>query len=300
MVPAMQTTDTLGRATFHHIEKRRGIQPTPREIRWLKHIERHGPQSSVYLHALTKNTHRDPDTSRRQLQKLRAGGLLYCPKQQRATEHAEFNAYIYDLAPDGRVALVDRDLTEDTHRPTGHWVHGYMTACVTSAIDTMAARAGVSFIPVHRIQQRSGAVLAATVGGRKFIPDQLFGLDYGGRYRFFCLEVDRGTEPKVSGHKRKSYRSMLESYRTFIGDGRYQRHYGLTAPMVLLVVLSSRSNQDRFLEMAAEIMGVHRHLVLTQVLEGFHGSFRPPPLAEALFQGEWRRPGGAGFQICGL
>ena len=256
----MQTTDTLGRATFHHIEKRRGIQPTPREIRWLKHIEKHGPQSSVYLHELTKNTHRDTDTSRRQLQKLRAGGLLYCPKQQRATEHAEFNPYIYDLSREGRAVLFDRDLAEATVRPTGHWVHQYMTACVTSSIDIMAARVGVSYIPAHRILERTGTTLAAKVGRHNLIPDQLFGLDYGGRYRFFCLEVDRGTEPKASTKKRKSYRSMLESYRAFIGGGLYKAQYGLTAPMILLVVLSSRTNEARLLEIAGDVLGAHRSL----------------------------------------
>lgn len=294
----MQTTDTLGRATFHHIEKRRGIQPTPREIRWLKHIERHGPQSSVYLHELTKNTHRDPDTSRRQLLKLRAGGLLYCPGQQRATEHAEFNPYIYDLSTDGRAALFDHDLAEETVRPSGHWVHQYMTACVTSSIDIAAARAGVTYIPAHRILARTGATLGAKVRGRSLIPDQLFGLDYGGRYRFFCLEVDRGTEPKASTNKRKSYRSMLESYRAFIGDGIYQAHYRLTAPMVLLVVLSSRTNEARLLDIAGEVLGASRQLVMTQVLEGFHGSFRPPPVAGELIDGNWQRAGMDGFRIC--
>lgn len=293
----MKTADKLGRATFHHIAERRGITPTPREIRWLKHIERHGPQSSTYLHELTQNTHRDPDTSRRQLQKLRAGGLLYCPKQQRATEHAEFNPYIYDLSRAGHVALYDRDLSENTIRPTGHWVHQYMTACITSSIDIAAANAGVSYIPAHKILERAGVTLGAKVGRRNLIPDQLFGLDYGGRYRFFCLEADRGTEPKASTHKRKSWRSMLEAYRSFIGKGDYRQHYHLTAPMVLLVVLSSRTNQAKFLELVAEIMPNHAHLVLTQVLEGFHGSFRPPPVANDLFEGEWLRAGFKPFRL---
>lgn len=78
----MSTTKPLGGATFRHIAYRSGVRPTAREIRWLKHIERHGPQSSTYLHELTSDTHRDADTTRRQLQKLRAGGYLFCPVRE--------------------------------------------------------------------------------------------------------------------------------------------------------------------------------------------------------------------------
>lgn len=292
-----QTLDALGRATFHYIPPRRSASPTPREIRWLKHVERHGPQSSVYLHELTSDTHRDPDTSRRQLQKLRAGGLLHCPIQQRATERAEFNPYIYDLAPSGRTALADRGLTEDAVTPTGHWVHRYMTACATSSIDIAAARAGVVYIPAHKILERAGAPLEVPIGRRRLIPDQLFGLDYEGRYRFFCLEADRGTEPRVSAAKRKSWRTMLEGYRRLLGDELYKRHYRLTAPMALLVVLSSRTRMERFLEVAADVMGEAAYLVLAQVITGFDAGFRPGAVADHLFVGEWSRSVGPPIRI---
>ena len=292
-----QTLDALGRATFHYIPPRRNASPTPREIRWLKHVERHGPQSSAYLHELTSDTHRDPDTSRRQLQKLRAGALLHCPVQQRATERAEFNPYIYDLAPAGRTALADRGLAEDAMTPTGHWVHRYMTACATSSIDITAARAGVVYIPAHRILERAGASLEVPIGRRRVIPDQLFGLDYGGRYRFFCLEADRGTEPGVSAAKRKSWRTMLESYRRLLGDELYKRHYRLTAPMALLVVLSSRTRMERFLEVVADVMGEAAYLVLAQVITGFDAGFRPGAVADHLFVGEWSRSVGPPIRI---
>lgn len=293
----MLDRDRPERATFHHIAPRRVTSPTPREIRWLKHVERHGPQSSAYLHELTADTHRDPDTTRRQLQKLRAGGLLHCPPQQRATERAEFNPYIYDLAPAGRMALVDRDLAEATITPSGHWVHRYMTACVTGSIDIAAARAGVAYIPAHRILQRAGVGLAVSIGRHRLIPDQLFGLDYGGRYRFYCLEADRGTEVGISAGRRKSWRVMLESYRALLGEGLYRRHFQLTAPMILLVALSSRTRMEGFLVLARQVMGEAAHLVLAQVIDGFEGPFRPLPPALHLFEEQSRRPVGGGFRI---
>lgn len=294
----MKTLDALGRATFHHIEYRQGIRPTEREIRWLKHIERHGPQSSDYLHALTLDTHRDPDTSRRQLQKLRAGGYLHCPRQQRATENASFNPYIYDLTDRARAFLWEEGIAEDTVTPRGHWVHQYMTACITASIDIAARRAGITYIPAHRILERSGATLGTTLGKKRLIPDQLFGLDYGGRYRFFCVEADRGTEPKTSSAARKSYRSTIEDYREFIGAKRYKDHYELTAGMVLLYVFSSRSNERRFMETVGHVMGSRCSYVMTQTVPEFHHGFRPPRLLSGLFARSWKRAGGhAGFKI---
>lgn len=252
------------------------------------------------MHWLTSDTHRDTDTARRQMQKLRAGGFLHCPRQQRATENAQFNPYIYDLTPRARAFLDEEGLAEDTIRPTGHWVHQYMTACITGAIDIAAARAAVSFIAGHRVLARSRASLGIDLDRKTLIPDQLFGLDYGGQYRFFCVEADRGTEPKTSSQARKSHRAMLEDYRSFIGGKRYKAHYCLTAGMLLLVVFSSRTNETRFLKAAREVLGERRGYVMTQVVGEFHGAFRPPLRLDRLFLGPWKRADLPDFRISEL
>ncbi len=255
-------TDRLGRATFHHIAPLAHVRPTAREIRWLKHIERHGPLSSAYLHALTEDTHRCKDTSLRQLQKLRAGGVLMLPRQQRFTEHADFNPYIYDLTTQARTHLIDLGRAEPAVRPTGHWGHGAAVASVTSAIDITAARDRVRYIPAHEILGLNQASLAIPIGNRKLIPDQLFALDYSGRYRAFMLEVDRGTEPKTSSAARKSYASSIELYQQMIEQNIHQTHYGLKATTLVLWVFSRRSNEQRFLEM----VGKTKNLICTQVM----------------------------------
>ncbi|WP_425416882.1 replication-relaxation family protein [Oricola indica] len=293
----MRTHDAIGRATFHHIEYRCGIRPTQRETRWLKFIERHGPQSSLYLHELTSDTHRDRDTSLRQLQKLRSGDYLTCPVQQRATENASFNPYIYELTPRARAWLEGNDLAENTIRPSGHWVHQYMVSCITASIDISLQRSGMSYIPAHAILERSGSTLSVELGRKKLTPDQLFGIDYGGRYRFFCVEADRGSEPKDSKAARKSYRSMIEDYANFIGDGVYKQHFGLTAGMLLLCVFSSKTNERRFLETVRAALGKRSAYILTQTVPGFHGCFRPPELFANLANGGWARAGQTEFVI---
>ena len=259
-------SDSLGRASFHHITPLSQVRPTAREVRWFKHIERHGPQSSVHLHALTKDTHRCKDTSLRQLQKLRAGGYLMLPRQQRFTEYADFNPYIYDLTKQARDHLIDLGQAEPAVRPNGHWGHGAAVSSITSAIDIAAAQDGVRFIPAHEILAINQAPLAVQFGDCKLIPDQLFALDYGGMYRAFVLEVDRGTEPKTSSVARKSYASSIMLYRQMIEQSLHRAHYGLKATTLILWVFTRRSNEQRFLDMVGQIGGKAEALICTQVI----------------------------------
>jgi len=290
----MKQTDALGRATFHAIAPIASVCPTAREIRWLKHIERHGPQSSPHLYELTRDTHRCKDTSLRQMQKLRAGGYLTLPRQQRMTEHADFNPYIYDLTPKAKAHLTDLGVAEPTIRPTGHWWHSYMTSCVTSSIDIAAARDGVRYIPAHQILAIKGAPFAIPVGTRKLIPDQLFALDYGGSYRAFALEVDRGTEPMVSSAARRNLKSSIEMYAEVIGNGVYRRHYGLKTNLLVLWVFVSKTRHQGFLEMtAASTPGLVKS-TLCQTMSLPQALYRPSasPLASA-----WIRPDQSEVQI---
>ena len=285
----MKQTDSIGRATFHHIAPQRVTRLTNREVRWLKHIERHGPQSSVYLYELTKDTHRCKDTALRQLQKLRASGYIRLPLQQRATEHANFNPFIYDLTKQANYALTDLGLEEPSVRPTGHWWHGYMTSCVTSSIDIAAAREGTRYIPAHEILAIKDASLAISIDDQRLIPDQLFALDYGGSFRAFALEVDRGTEPKTTKAKRKSYENSIDLYRKLIERQVYKTHYGLKAPLLVLWVFTSCTNEARFLEMLEGLPEPVRGHFLTQSVQGFHQNVIPPKLMLELYSGHWQR-----------
>ncbi|WP_104017837.1 replication-relaxation family protein [Roseovarius nitratireducens] len=291
-------TDSLGRATFHHIAPQSHVRPTEREIRWFKHLERHGPQSSQYLYELTRDTHRCRDTALRQMQKLRAGGYLALPRQQRATERAEFNPYIYDLTKKAKDHLRDLGLDEPTVHPTGHWWHGYTVSCVTGSIDIAAAREGVRYIPTHEILSRTGADLAIPVAGTKLIPDQLFALDYGGSYRAFALEVDRGTEPKTSPARRKSWARSIEQYQHVIERQLYKRHYGLKANLIVLWVFSSRTDRERFLKLASSTAPKLAPYVLGQVVGGDVIARAAPRIETRLFDGHWMRPDRSRVRIC--
>lgn len=239
-------TDSLGRATFHYIKQRGDVRPTARELRWFKHIERHGPQSSEFLCELTRDTHRCKDTVLRDLQKLRAGGFLHLPKQQRATERAEFNPYIYDLSRQAHDHLKGMGLSETTVRPTGHWWHAYTVSAFTGSLDIVAQKNGNTFIPAHKILERNGAELAIPLGQSKVIPDQLFAIRYKEGFRAFLVEVDRGTEAIRSSAARKSLAKSVEQYSQLLETGAHRRHYGLKGNAIVLWVFTNPVRKATF------------------------------------------------------
>jgi hypothetical protein len=242
----MTETDALGRNTFHSIAPRTDVVPVARDIRWFKHIERHGPLTSAHLVEVTSDTHRCKDSALRRLQALRGGGFLFLPKQQRACERAEFRPYVYDLAPTGLQYLSDTDLREDTVRPTGHWWHLHETAMFTARVDLAARRRGFRFIPAYQILERAGATMAIPLARQTLIPDQLFAIDYGGLFRAFMVEVDRGTEPIASAGTRKTWRSALAQYHEAFAQGRPNQHYGLKAPVQVVWVHSTPEREGAF------------------------------------------------------
>lgn len=261
----MGKLDAIGRATFQHIASQDAVCPTNREVRWFKHLERHGPQSSIRLFDLTSASHRCKDSALRQLQRLRAGGFLHLPPQQRATERAEFNPYIYDLTPKTTRWLSDCDLSEPTVRPTGHWWHGFMVSAITSEIDLAATRAGVGYIPAHKILAQKGATLGIPVGDRILIPDQLFAMKYSSGFRLYMVEADRGTEPLTSGSARKSLGTSVLQYAHILQHGTYKSHYGVQSNLMVLFVFTQTHRARRFLELATKIAPSAAAHILVQV-----------------------------------
>lgn len=293
----MTQTDRLGRATFRHIAPQRDVTPTTRELRWLTHIDRHGPQSSQYLYELTRDTHRCKDTALRQMQRLRAGGYLALPPQQRLTANAEFNPYIYDLTKAARDYMRAQGLAEPTIRPQGHWWHSYGVSSITSAIDIAAARKGVRYIPTHDILAIRNATLAIPIGRQRLIPDQLFALDYGGSFRVFALEVDRGTEPMTSAAARKSLASSIELYDTLVARQIWKSHYGLKANLLVLWVFANRNRENRFHELVSSTAEAAAPATLTAAVPDLaRGPIRWDRNC-SLFEAPWRRPSGKSVRI---
>ncbi|MEM7691050.1 MAG: replication-relaxation family protein [Pseudomonadota bacterium] len=259
-------TDSLGRATFHRIPERIDVRPSARALRWFKHIQRHGPQSSELLYEATRDTHRCKDTALRDLQKLRAGGYLRLPRQQRQTERAEFNPYIYDLTPQAKRHLRGLGQDEPTIRPTGHWWHGYLCSAFTGSLDIFATRQDRTYIPAHTILARSDADLAIPLPTGRIVPDQLFAVRYEQGFRAYLLEVDRGTEPVSSQAARKSLATSIDQYVEVFSTELHRDHYGLRASTSVLWVFTCPARRTRFRELVAARAGPYAAYFLTKVL----------------------------------
>jgi hypothetical protein len=282
------------RATFQNIESQAVVRVTNRELRWLAHIQCHGPQPSTALIDLTADTHRCKDTALRALQRLRAGDLLSLPPQQRDIARADFHPYIYDITPLGRMQLEEAGLLEATSRPTGHWWHAYMVGALAAAIDRVAQKRGFTYVPPQTILRRQSASLGIGSGAGMIVPDHLFALNYGGSFRAFMLEVDRGTEPHTSKAARESLISKLKAYDALFRQDLPRRHYGLKCPLGLLFAFTSRVRAARVLQ-AVEAQFPHlRPSILLTVLDA-----SDPLLLHAAAQVSqpWQRASGSPFDI---
>jgi len=131
--------------------------------------------------------------------------------------------------------------------------------------------------------------LAITIDQQKLIPDQLFALNYGGSFRAFMLEIDRGTEPKTSASARKSYAKSIEQYRQLVEQEIYKSHYGLKANLLILWVFSKRSNELRYLDMIAKVGGKLARTTLTQSWTDWGAGRAPRNVQSGLYSAFWNR-----------
>ena len=233
------------------------LRPTPRELRFMAHIDRHGPQSSEFLYELTRDTHRCKDTSLRRMQALREAGYLRLPKQQEQIVKANFNPNVYDLTAKGFEYLSYHQPLERHARPTGHWWHGFWVSSVSSAIEMSATRAGLEYIPTARILAIKGVPTAIPLAKGSLIPDQLFSIKYPGGYRVYALEVDRGTEPVRSKAARKSLQRSATQYSEVLRGKLHQQHFGLKSSLSVFSVFMRQARQQQFLELAGDDQPYH-------------------------------------------
>lgn len=220
--------------------------PNARDRRWFIQIDRHGPQASTVLYAVTRDTHRCKDTALRRLQALREAGYLHLPPQQQEITKANFNPHVYDLTSAGFEHLSYHQPLERRTRPTGHWWHRFWVSSVSSIIEICARQAGCSYVPACRILSLRDVSLAIPLTRGRIIPDQLLALKYPDGYLAFALEVDRGTEPIQSPAARKSLRRSVQQYREVLKHKLHQTHYGLKSNLLVLYVFLSPAREQQF------------------------------------------------------
>ncbi len=260
--------DTLNRRSRTRREATgKTIRINERDLLWMQKLHEHGALKTSHLLAFSQHLGKNEARAKNRLTDLfhetadgEAEPYLTRPAQQFQTIDARYNELVYDLSPSGKRLLKKHDRWQEPQaRSPGPWWHGHMVACITADIEIETVkRDDLNYIVGYRVLQRAETTLRYPttfndpVTGRTvtkdLIPDALFGLEYitddGPRYRFFVVEADRGTEPLTSSDiNRKSFRRTLLQYEEYVGRGRYKEHLKLTAPMVVLYVVSSEERR---------------------------------------------------------
>lgn len=317
-----QLCDTLGRrARLAAQTTGKRVSPTARDLRWFASLAEHGSLPSSFLLAYGQGELRSEKRARERLADLfhedntpDGGPYLVRPPQQFLTIDSRYNQLAYDLAPAGWQALERAGMTPtQSATPSGPWLHRFMTSCITASIELVAmAREDLSYIPQSDILARANADLRHPVtttdpaSGRRFtkdlIPDAVCGLRYhtpdGDRFRFFVVEADRATEPITSANwNRKSFERNLLQYDAYVARGAYREHLGLTAPLLVLNVLSDAARARRMRDFVAKRFPAGNSFMLFQVWSDFGPVFRPPNPRSKLLEQGWERGGLPQFRI---
>ena len=297
------------------------VSPTNRDLLWLHKLAEHGPLPSLFLLAFSQGSHASEKRARERLTDLfhedntpDDGPYLVRPPQQFRTLDSRYNQLVYDLAPAGWRALERSGLdTSKRPAPSGPWLHRFMTSCVTASIELATImQDALSYIPQSEILARAGielrypVTIAAPETGFRYqkdlIPDAVFGLRYhtgkGDRFRFFAVEADRATEPTTSSNwNRKSFERNLLQYETYVAGEAYRDHLGLTAPLLVLNVLSDEHRAERMVDFTAKRYPKGNAFMLFQTWPDFGPVFRPPEPCPAFLMGGWVRGGLPHFLI---
>jgi hypothetical protein len=225
----------------------------PRDILTLEVLQRHGPLPTHFLYEFTKHIAKDRFGHSKRLLMLMREGYLKRPKQ--LNNELIFNDFkVYTLRQKGKEALAGLGKLHRYARPTGGgFYHLLLTALITASIELEVTQAGYRFIDQEEILAKApnrGAQnpLALPVDNpatkvKSIVPDQLFGIDYGGAASFFTLETDRKTESVRSDLDANTYRRKIHCYRAVNASHAYRTTWGLPNILSLHVTVSEPHRQ---------------------------------------------------------
>lgn len=312
----MKRTDT---------SERERIELKPRDWLTFEVLQRHGPLPSHYLHEFTKHLGRDAFFHRKRLYKLVQYGYLARPVElNHPAVRNDFKIYV--LTDKAKAALREAGKLYQYAQPVGGgYQHMTLAALVTASIELETKKAGFRYIDQEEILSRAplatrnakhplalpseisftfkGAKGAYTQrSARPTLPDQLFGIDYGGKASFFAVEIDRATEPVTrSNLNQNSYLRKILCYRAINSSRAYKAQWGVPNFIVLNVTVSdahSRSILELVREVTQKPDGSHGITnFLFQVVPNFTHYTRVPPVMSHLWSAPWLRAGKEPFYI---
>ena len=284
----------------------RTVRITDRDLYLFSRLNVHGPLPTSFLIEYSKHLdgHEWRGTKRRLMRLFHEHPYLARPPHQFRTIDARYQEIVHANAE----AADDALKAEGRHEPvtrSGPWLHQHMTACITASIELGALRSGHRYISQQEAlgeRPLSVDISYTPPDGRaekaRLMPDAFFGIDYGGKRRYYALEADRGTEPVsfVSPERKTILRSVLQ-YRQLIGRHLYKEHYGLTDGLVLLFVTTSEARLKNIRDYILSLAPQGNNYILLRHVSNFGAIYNPPVPMLDLYDKPWERAGHEPFLI---
>jgi hypothetical protein len=272
------------------------IEITARDLEIFRQLHRYRYLRSTYLHAFSGGA--SVTRLKERLGDLFHEGYLDRPEQQWQFSDGRYAPAVYEMGRLGRQLAggVDTPCTWLSQQPR-QYLHALMTCEILASIEiAMRVDPVLRFIPWGEIRDRAPQQGSGLFRG-ELRPDAVFGIEYRGanrqRYRFFALEVDRGTMPICRRRAgQSSITGKIATYRSAF-DREWNRSVLGVPNLLLLVVTLTRSRAETISSFVAQpcpsgLPILVRGLASEGELRHPHSSFLTAP---------WDRPGHAPFHI---
>ena len=268
------------------------VELSPRDLAIFELLTRYRYLRSTYIHAFVGGAS-ETRFKERLGDLYHEGGYLERPKRQWDCVNARYMPLVYEntlKAVEVLHALGGVVETIPSKKSDRQFAHRLLTCEVLASIE-LAVRhyPGLRIIssseilakaPQHAAEALNPLALPVSVGrGRSnlVVPDALFGLEYaeGGQksYRFFALEVDRGTMPvRRNRHGQTSYADKMEAYRRALALSAHKTYWGIPNLFVLTVTTSPHRMEHMLAALAGAATGskifLFKNLKSLGLLEG--------------------------------
>ncbi|MBV9570005.1 MAG: replication-relaxation family protein [Alphaproteobacteria bacterium] len=261
---------------MHRVGTCKSIALTARDLEVFRCLVRYRYLRSTYLHAFAGGASEKRFIER--LCDLFHGGLVDRAAQQWRFANARCRPLVYEAAAKAR-KLLEVSAGGDPAKRTflasaihAQFEHSLMICQCLASIELAAqAQSDLRFIAWPEILSRAPEATRTSAypfrlegAGGAIIPDAVFGLEYRAEgksaYRFFALEIDRGTMPlNRSNNSLTSYLAKLSAYRDILAGDIPKSRWGVPNLFVLTVTFSGE-RLSNMLQCASERGGSPRFL----------------------------------------
>ena len=298
-------TDTRGRRLrFERNPKDNAFAVTERDLVLLEAIHRHGPLPSNYLFEFTRACCASELHLKHRLTKLYHGltdgtYFLERPSQQYQNFLARAQHCIYDLGPGAKILLAEAGrLSPYIRNRSDPFVHRFMTGCVSASIELACIRAGIRYL--HRADifahpkcpdatRRAENPLSLGANGKPTIPDELFGLDYGGKFRFFAIEIDRNTESiERRSLGQTAFGRKLRAYSDIFDQRTFRVSWGIPN-LLVLIVTTNATHMTNMIDHLRSSTTAHCEKFLFKSKPEFGINWTVPDVMDDLLTTPWTR-----------